>query len=148
MTTANWFHYHAKSIKVNFAMIPDFPEQGKIMIEPGSQAEEMVAFQRYPQRIYLKKPLQDSHSLGTAVEFASYMKYVLSEPLVANQNRILLELGYLLPARGSLYFRDTHGKIDIVGYRKLPQRVILNKPCRFHHTRGERVTISSILNKK
>ena len=82
------FYYHDKTINANFSLVPNFPEQGKVIIEPGSQAEETLTFYRYPNRIYLKKTLEQTHSSGTAVDFSHYMEYSLVEPLRIGEDRI------------------------------------------------------------
>lgn len=128
-------HYGDPSIHADFFCMSDFPEHGKLLIDPGSPVEEEVEFRRFPQRLYLKEPLQDEHSLGTAVELDCYAETVLARPLDKNTARLDLDYGNLLPTRGCLLFK-TGERVDTVWYRKLPRRVLLPKPCRFPHNLG------------
>ena len=143
VTTDTTLHYHDKQIKADFSCVPDFPERGKIVLEPGSQAQEEVDFQRHPARLHLRGKLKNDHSKGTVVSFASYAELPIVEPLAKNTDRLVLEIGYLLPDRGCLVLKNGEPN-DIIWYRKIPYRVLLERPCRFHHTRGSRVYFPGI----
>jgi hypothetical protein len=128
-------HYHAHTLRADFSRVPSFPEKGAIIIEPGSHAEEVLSFTRYPRRLYLKNKLRHEHAKGSLLTFAGYDQYMLTEALAKSVDRLSLEFGHLLPERGCLVLQNDE-QSDIVWYRKVPYRVLLEQPCRFHHSRG------------
>ncbi len=139
-------HYHQQNIHVDFSSVPEFPEEGQAIFEPGSQSEEKITFKRYPNRIYLHKPLQYFHGQGSLLDFSHYAGYSLKEGLQIRQERISLEFQHLLPQHGSLILTDTKGKSEVIWYRKKNNRIVLKEPCRFHHSQ-ESLIILPTLNK-
>ena len=144
ITTDTSYHYQDAAIHANFSCVPDFPLKGKVAIESGSQTEETVMFQRYPQRLYLQKPLRSNHSVGTALDFSSYMEFVLSEPLREGQDRVYWHFCPLLPNRGCLYLKNKHEEIEVIWYRKRPHRVMLQQPCQYHYHKGTVVRLPTL----
>lgn len=135
VTTDTALHYHDRTVRADFSCVPDFPEKGTVVIEPGCQTEEVLSFARYPTRLYLKNKLKYEHAKGSQVSFANYAEYMLLEAIPKNVERLSLEFGYLLPERGCLLLHNDEHR-DVVWYRKVPYRVVLEQPCRFHHSRG------------
>lgn len=132
--------YKDKILHVDFSCVPDFPTQGTLILEPGSQMEEIVSFQRFPERIYFNKALEFLHSIGTTLDFSHYMQTPVKKSISSNAEKICLDFQSLLPEQGSLYI-DYENKIDIVWYNKHQHRVLLLSPCRFHHKKGEQIFI-------
>lgn len=137
------YHYHDKRIKANFSCVPAFPNEGTIILEPGSQNEETILFQRFPNRIYFHKPIEYFHSAGVLMDFSNYMQCETKEEIQVNQDRVNLEIQTLLPDRGVLCFHDKDQK-DSVWYRKLAGRVILHEPCHYHHAKGSEIVFPTI----
>lgn len=140
------FYYNDISIKADFSCVPSFPESGRVIIEPGSQMEEVREFSQFPNRIYLSKPCKYSHSIGTALDFSYYTEGILSEAARIGDDYISLDFAHLLPERGCLKMYTSDG-YDLLWYRKWKSKVMLEQPSKFHHQKGTRVVLPSIDNK-
>ncbi len=137
------FYYHDKRIKADFSCVPSFPNEGTIILEPGSQREETIVFQRHPNRIYFHKPIEYFHSAGTVMDFSNYMQCETKEEIQINQDKVYIDIQPLLPERGVLFFHDK-GQKDCMWYRKLPGRIMLHEPCHYHHSKGSEIVFPSI----
>ncbi|HRU51837.1 MAG TPA: DUF3754 domain-containing protein [Planctomycetota bacterium] len=135
--------YNDTTIHVDFSCVPDFPIQGTIILEPGSQSEEIAQFQRHPHRIYFTKALEFLHSVGTVLDFQDYMQTEIKTPLTSLDEKLNIDIQTLLPSQGSLYI-DSKEKIDILWYKKHPYRLILQAPVKYHHRKGESIYIAHL----
>lgn len=144
VTTNQAYQYHEHGCDVDFSCVPDFPQQGQIVIEPGSQNEEKIHFTRHPQRMRLSKPLKYYHPTGTVVDLNHYASCVLSESWQTQQTRIVLEYQHLLPQHGSLIIQVPGQAAQVIWYRKKANCLLLMQPCRFHHTQSTCVTFPVI----
>lgn len=138
-TTTTKIPYHHSFFDIDFSFVPNFPQQGKIIIEPGSQAKEEFFFHRYPHRLNLVAGLQNSHKKGTAIEFCHYPQFATSEPVTSHSKKILVENAHLLPDSARLTIQD-----QVVKYYKSRSRVLLTQPCRYYHVRGSLVQLPEI----
>ncbi|WP_372368732.1 DUF3754 domain-containing protein [Candidatus Uabimicrobium sp. HlEnr_7] len=138
-TTTTKIPYHHSFLDIDFSSVPRFPQQGKIIIEPGSQSKEEIEFNRYPNRLNLADPLRHSHKKGAVIEFCRAPEFVTSEPITSQNKKILVENAHLLPDRGKIVVQD-----EVVKYYKTPARVLLMQPCRYYHVRGSLVQLPEI----
>lgn len=144
VASQNPYHYHEHGCYADFSCVPNFPQQGQIIIEPGSQNQETVHFQRHPCRIRLAKPMKYYHPPGTLADFSQYASCILKEPWRSQQNRIILDYQHLLPQQGSLVVCGPDGTSQVIWYRKKTNCLLLKQPCRYHHTQSTWVVFPTI----